>query len=49
MEMTTLKMKSILTTNLVEVLITIDMLLLTMRSSVHLTNNSNCGIHTHNC
>lgn len=45
MGMTILKTKSIPTTNLVEVLTIIDMLLLTTRSLVHLMENSRHGVH----
>lgn len=45
MEMTILKMKSIPTTNLVEVLTITDMLLLTTRSLVYLMENSRRGVH----
>ena len=46
MEMTTPKMKSTLTMNLVEVLIIIDMLLLTTRSLVGLMKNSRRDVHS---
>lgn len=46
MEMTTPKMKSTLTTNLVEVLIIIDMLLLTTKSLVGLMKHSRHGVHS---
>ncbi len=45
MEMTIPKMKSILTMNLAEVLIIIDMLLLMTRSLVHLMKNNRHGVH----
>ena len=47
MEMTTPKMKSILTTNSAEVLTIIDMLLLTTRNLVCLPNNSRQGVQTY--